>query len=169
MSEFKQYRRTKLAEMRAVEFREVLSSRVSVSESDKEAGSPKLGDMVARNPKNHDDQWLVAAQYFSDNFDAIDLPPNSSCLVEIDVEIDWHSMEFAESRRVRITRILVVSDVILGDIYHIESTQPVVDDLGRSRALGEHDVYSKRKNRGLLSAEDEHALVSAAMEAQCAA
>jgi hypothetical protein len=26
--------------------------------------------MIARNPKNYKDQWLVAAQYFADNFDA---------------------------------------------------------------------------------------------------
>jgi len=25
--------------------------------------------MIARNPKNYKDQWLVAAQYFVDNFD----------------------------------------------------------------------------------------------------
>jgi hypothetical protein len=43
--------------------------RVSISAPDKEAGSPKSGDMIARNPKNHDDQWLVAAQYFADNFE----------------------------------------------------------------------------------------------------
>jgi hypothetical protein len=33
-------------------------------------GSPKAGDMIARNPGNHEDQWLVAAQYFADNFEA---------------------------------------------------------------------------------------------------
>jgi len=27
--------------------------------------------MIARNPKSHADQWLVAAQYFSDNFEPI--------------------------------------------------------------------------------------------------
>jgi hypothetical protein len=32
---------------------------------------PKEGDMIARNPKNHKDQWLVAAQYFADNFEPI--------------------------------------------------------------------------------------------------
>ena len=37
--------------------------------TDKLAGSPKRGDMIARNPKNYREQWLVAAQYFSDNFD----------------------------------------------------------------------------------------------------
>jgi hypothetical protein len=27
------------------------------------------GDMIARNPKNHADQWLVSAEYFADNFE----------------------------------------------------------------------------------------------------
>ena len=31
----------------------------------------KPGDMIARNPKNHDDQWLVAAAYFADNFEPL--------------------------------------------------------------------------------------------------
>lgn len=46
-------------------------SRVSVSAPDKESGSPKRGDMIARNPVNHDDQWLVAAAYFAANFEPI--------------------------------------------------------------------------------------------------
>jgi len=28
--------------------------------------------MIARNPKNHDDQWLIAADYFADNFEPVD-------------------------------------------------------------------------------------------------
>lgn len=27
--------------------------------------------MIARNPKNHEDQWLVAKKYFEDNFEEI--------------------------------------------------------------------------------------------------
>jgi hypothetical protein len=50
----------------------VLSERVSISAPDKEAGSPKVGDMIARNPLNHDDQWLVAKKYFEDNFEPIE-------------------------------------------------------------------------------------------------
>ena len=69
MSEFQQYRRKQIAELR--EWREGDDmTAVSVSAPDKEAGSPKAGDMIARNPKNHADQWLVAAQYFADNFEA---------------------------------------------------------------------------------------------------
>ena len=71
MSEFKQYRRKQIAELRPFVAGEVLSERVSVSAPDREAGSPKPGDMIARNPKNHDDQWLVAAAYFADNFEAV--------------------------------------------------------------------------------------------------
>lgn len=66
---FQSYRRKQIAELRPYEPGETLSDRVSVSASDRESGSPKVGDMIARNPKNHDDQWLVAARYFADNFE----------------------------------------------------------------------------------------------------
>lgn len=68
MSEFKQYLRTNIAEMRPYEEGEILPAIVSISHADKQAGSPKIGDMIARNPLNHDDQWLVASEYFKDNF-----------------------------------------------------------------------------------------------------
>ena len=42
---------------------------VSVSEADKLNGSPKVGDMIARNPINHNDVWLVAEKYFNDNLE----------------------------------------------------------------------------------------------------
>ena len=69
--EFKQYRRKQIAELRPFVDGEELAS-VSVSEEDKKAGSPKAGDMIARNPKNHADQWLVAAAYFNDNFEPVE-------------------------------------------------------------------------------------------------
>jgi hypothetical protein len=73
MSEFKQYRRTQIAEMRPYVPGEILEhNRVSVSAADREAGSPKAGDMIARNPANHKDQWLVAAAYFAANFEPVE-------------------------------------------------------------------------------------------------
>jgi hypothetical protein len=71
VSEFKKYRRTQIAEMTPW-VPGFGMTRVSMSESDREAGSPKPGDMIARNPANHDDQWLVAAKYFADNFEPPD-------------------------------------------------------------------------------------------------
>jgi hypothetical protein len=71
MSEFKQYRRTQIAELRPFQEGEELSERISISQADRENASPKIGDMIARNPKNHDDQWLVAKQYFVDNFEPV--------------------------------------------------------------------------------------------------
>ena len=65
---FKPYRRRQIAEVRPYVPGENMLG-VSVSEADKLAGSPKRGDMIAQNPKNYKDQWLVAAQYFVDNFD----------------------------------------------------------------------------------------------------
>jgi hypothetical protein len=85
MSEFKQYRRTQIAEMRAVTELDIkkyqhdkknhsiidTEFKVSISDVDLQNGSPKIGDMIARNPKNHKDQWLVAQIYFEDNFETM--------------------------------------------------------------------------------------------------
>jgi hypothetical protein len=70
MAEFKQYRRKQIAELRPFVPGEHLLG-VSISAPDQQAGSPKVGDMIARNPKNHADQWLVAARYFADNFEPV--------------------------------------------------------------------------------------------------
>lgn len=67
---FARYRRKQIAELRPyIEGEDV--SHVSISPEDAKAGSPKCGDMIARNPKNHADQWLVARAYFLDNFEAL--------------------------------------------------------------------------------------------------
>ena len=68
MTEFARYRRKQIAELRPYVPGEDLSG-VSINPEDAKAGSPKPGDMIARNPKNHADQWLVAEQYFKDNFE----------------------------------------------------------------------------------------------------
>lgn len=83
--EFKKYRRTQIEEMRPVtewdikayqvdkEIHLILDTefKVSISDVDRQNGSPKIGDMIARNPKNHNDQWLVAEKYFKDNFEQL--------------------------------------------------------------------------------------------------
>lgn len=84
MNDFKKFRRTQIAEMRPVTQEDIESRKegdfylmsdgatVSISTVDVQNGSPKLGDMIARNPKNHLDQWLVAEDYFKDNFECIE-------------------------------------------------------------------------------------------------
>ena len=67
---FTQYRRKQIAELRPYVLGEDTTG-VSISQEDANAGSPKVGDMIARNPKNHKDQWLVAQQYFEDNFEEL--------------------------------------------------------------------------------------------------
>jgi hypothetical protein len=85
MNTFKQYRRTQIAEMRPVNDADIRAFeqdkqihsirdtefRVSISDSDLQNGSPKIGDMIARNPNNHLDQWIVAEKYFNDNFEKL--------------------------------------------------------------------------------------------------
>lgn len=90
MSEFNQYRRKHIAELRPVTQTDITyfanwgrlpinydsidegdKISVSISDEDLQNDSPQFGDMIARNPKNHNDQWLVAEQYFKDNFEEI--------------------------------------------------------------------------------------------------
>ena len=59
------YRRKGLAEMRPYVPGESLGFSVNPVDT------PELGGMVARNPKNHEDQWYVAKQYFEDNFEEV--------------------------------------------------------------------------------------------------
>ncbi len=71
LSEFEKYRRIDIAEMRPYIKGEELPEFVSISAADRENGSPKKGDMIARNPNDHHDQWLVAREYFEKNFEKI--------------------------------------------------------------------------------------------------
>ena len=75
MAKYKEYIRTNIAEMRDVTSLEVeeglkamQDKSISVSQADIDNGSPVLGDKIARNPKNHNDKWLVAKKYCEDNF-----------------------------------------------------------------------------------------------------
>lgn len=74
-NQFQKYMRTNTAEMTPY-VSGMDMSRVSISQADLENGSPKKGDMIARNPKDHSDMWLVANQYFSENFALLE--PNMS-------------------------------------------------------------------------------------------
>lgn len=67
MSEFKLYQRRKIAEMRPYVQGEDMTG-ILISSADSFNGSPRAGDMIARNLNNHDDQWLVSEEYFVDNF-----------------------------------------------------------------------------------------------------
>lgn len=83
MGDFKEFKRVQIAELRPVSIMDIqhyklsltnekvpafMEWNISLSYEDINNGSPKIGDMIARNPKNHLDQWLIAEQYFLDNF-----------------------------------------------------------------------------------------------------
>ena len=74
MAEYLRYRRKQIAEL-ADWTPGFDMTGVSVSDADKRAGSPKAGDKIARNPANHADRWLVAADYFAANFEPADGAP----------------------------------------------------------------------------------------------
>jgi len=68
---FTSYRKKQLAELRPYVQGEPMDG-ISVAAVDTANGSPQEGDMIARNPVNHQDQWLVAKQYFADNFEPVE-------------------------------------------------------------------------------------------------
>lgn len=53
---------------------------VSISQADRDNGSPKKGDMIAFNPKDKTDMWLVAEQFFKDNYSFVGETFQECCL-----------------------------------------------------------------------------------------
>lgn len=76
MSDFKLYKKYVTTELRQVtqedidnyEFGLTWKIDISLSSFDEANGSPKIGDMIARNPKDHADMWLVSEEYFKNNY-----------------------------------------------------------------------------------------------------
>ena len=66
MSKWMLYKRKGQIELRPYQPGENLD-KISVSPEDE----PKEGDMVARNPNNHSDQWLVNSDYFKKNYEVV--------------------------------------------------------------------------------------------------
>ena len=71
------YRKKQLQELIAWE-PDMPMDLVSISEADKTNGSPKIGDMIAFNPKSKTDMWLVAKQFFDDNYEFVGETPQES-------------------------------------------------------------------------------------------
>jgi len=64
---FKEYRRKGNSEMRPYIDGEDLTG-ISISDEDKKLNT-LVGGMIARNPKNYNDEWYVAKKYFEDNLE----------------------------------------------------------------------------------------------------
>lgn len=67
INNFSSYRKSRTTEMRPWVEGEDMTG-VSISKVDRENGSPKAGDMIARNPGQVEDMWLVSAAYFATNY-----------------------------------------------------------------------------------------------------
>ena len=64
------FRKKQLQELIAWE-QDMIMDFVSISEADKNNGSPKFGDMIAFNPKDKTDMWLIAEEFFSNNYELV--------------------------------------------------------------------------------------------------
>jgi hypothetical protein len=68
MRVWKLYRRINPTEMRPYEPGESILG-VSLSHTDILHSSPKQGDMIARDPENHHDLWLISAASFAEHYE----------------------------------------------------------------------------------------------------
>jgi len=68
----KPYRKKSIQMMRPYREGEILDKCVSISQADRENGSPKVGDMIAVNPKDNTDQWLIAKRFFMENYEEVE-------------------------------------------------------------------------------------------------
>ena len=69
MSKFRQYEFNNVKELRYYVSGENMSG-VTISATDRANGHPMFGDLIARNPDDHTDQWLMTKQYFEANVKA---------------------------------------------------------------------------------------------------
>lgn len=67
---FKEYRKVKNAELRPYVKGE-LNDVFYINNEDLKNGSPKEGDMIARNPNDHDHKWLVTSKDFLKSYEEI--------------------------------------------------------------------------------------------------
>lgn len=68
MKNYKEYRKKQTQLLRPYVEGEDISG-VSISDADKENGSPKRGDMIAVNRNDETDKWLVAEKFFNENYE----------------------------------------------------------------------------------------------------
>ena len=71
MTEYKPYRKTAIAWL-APWTPDTEMTGVSVSDEDRENGSPKVGDMISRNPDHHADRYLMAEKFFRESYEPVD-------------------------------------------------------------------------------------------------
>lgn len=66
-------------------------SNVSISDADIQAGSPKEGDMIAVNPNNPTDRWLVAADFFNEYYE--EAVPSNALNLEAELIVQQEKFE----------------------------------------------------------------------------
>ncbi len=130
-SEYKHYRRSQIAELAdwAPGFD---MTGVSISAPDSTAGSPKEGDKIARNPANHEDRWLVSAEYFAANFET------RAEVERLQVALDMVAEE-REAWKAEVERLRAEVEYLKGIIENLEGASDAIRPITRTEgaeALG---------------------------------
>jgi len=76
MSEWKKYRKTGIAEMKPLLHKDWNPRTLNLSVADRANGHPKMGDMLARDPLNHSDRWVVSGTFFRSHYVPLEESPH---------------------------------------------------------------------------------------------
>lgn len=75
----KKYKKVGITEMVEVSSKQIEAGvkglkqeKISIGAYDIENGSPKIGDMIARDPKSPTDRWLINEKYFKLNYEELE-------------------------------------------------------------------------------------------------
>ena len=65
------YRKIRTQPMSPYDPKHGLPFGCSVSQADTDNGSPRVGDMIAVDPKDETNTWLVAEKFFKENYESV--------------------------------------------------------------------------------------------------
>lgn len=116
------YRRTQIAEMTPW-YPGLDMAGISVSPVERDDGSPKDGDMIARNPANHADKWLVAAKYFDDNFEPI-WENHMTTITRSEIDDLMRQQQEAEERQKRASNVGAYNPAKVAEILAADAASP---------------------------------------------
>jgi len=118
---------------------DLMEKGISISAADEENGSPKVGDMIAINPNNTKDKWLIAKDFHQENYEiAIEVNPMAMTWAHAKEAIDkglmvsregwWADKRYSVFKQIPVTIPIEV-------VPNMQSLPPSVKDLVLDRTM----------------------------------
>lgn len=120
---------------------------VSIPSADAQNGSPKAGDMIAYNPEDSGDRWLVSAEFFRDNYEPADQPrlavDSEKLIRKFEALRELHFSDGSDfSQGARYAVKVLVGMLMSGDFDSIAEPRPTVPE-GHCLDAGHREYAAK--------------------------